>query len=90
MNKARRKELQKAVDKLESLSELFYDVKDIVETCKNEEEEYRDSIPENLQGSDKYAMADEACDQLDQSYEYLEEIEEKINDIVSSIENAME
>lgn len=90
MNNARRKELNKAIDILNSFSEKIYDAKDIVETCKDEEEEYRDSIPENLQGSDRYASSDEACDNLEQAYDYLEEVEEKINDIISSLENAAE
>ena len=42
MNKVRRKNLQSIVDKLE---ELMADV----ETLQEEEEGYRDSIPENMQ-----------------------------------------
>ena len=90
MNKARRKELNKAIEILEGFADKIYDAKDIVETCKDEEEEYRDNMPENLQGSDKYSLAYEACDNLEQAYDYLEEVEEKINDIISSIENAAE
>lgn len=90
MNNARRKELNKAIEILNTFSEKIYDAKDIVETCKDEEEEYRDNMPENLQGSEKYSLADEACDNLEQAYEYLEEMEEKVNEIISSIENATE
>lgn len=90
MNNARRKELNKAIEILNTFSEKIYDAKDIVETCKDEEEEYRDNMPENLQGSEKYSLADEACDNLAQAYEYLEEMEEKVDEIISSIENATE
>lgn len=90
MNNTRRKELNKAIEILNKLADKIYDAKDIVETCKDDEEEYRYSIPYDLQGSDRYAQSDEACDNLEQAYDYLEEVEEKINDIISSIENAAE
>lgn len=90
MNKQRREELSKVVEMLNSLSSILYDATDIVESCKNDEEEYRDNMPENLQGSDKYSMADEACDCLDNALDSLSEVTDTINDIIESIENAME
>ena len=44
MNKLRRKELQTIIDRIEEL-------KDSLETIMSDEEEYRDNMPENLQGS---------------------------------------
>lgn len=41
MNKARRKSLQEVIDKLEGLM-------GDVESLQEEEEEYRDNIPENM------------------------------------------
>lgn len=90
MNNARRKELNKAIEILNTLSAQIYDAKDIVETCRDEEEEYRDNMPENLQGSVKYEMAEIACERLDEAYDYLEEVEEKIDEILSNIEEASE
>ena len=69
MNKVRRKNLQSIIDRLE-------DIKADLEEITYEEEEYRDNIPENLQGSEKYERADEACDSL--------------NDAADSITTAME
>lgn len=57
MNKIRRKNLQTIIDRLE-------DIKADLEEITYEEEEYRDNIPENLQSSEKYERADEACDNL--------------------------
>lgn len=51
MNKIRRKELQSVIDQLEEL-------KDSLETLMSEEEEYRDNMPENLQGSVRYEAAE--------------------------------
>lgn len=53
MNKARRKELSRAV-------ELLEEAQSIIESCRDEEEEYMDNMPENLQESEKYYVAEEA------------------------------
>lgn len=66
MNKARRKEL-------EELYDIIYEAKDRLETLHDEEEEYRDNIPENLQGSERYERAEEAVDALDSAMSSLEE-----------------
>ena len=66
MNNLRRKEIQGIIDRLEELQSDL-------ETLKYEEEEYRDNIPENLQGSERYEKADEACDNLNSAFYSLEE-----------------
>lgn len=67
MNKARRKNIQDVVDQLEEL-------KSALEGIQSEEEEYRDNIPENLQGSERYEKADEACDALGEAVDGLEDV----------------
>ena len=67
MNKARRKNIQDVVDQLEEL-------KSALEGIQGEEEEYRDNIPENLQGSERYEKSDEACDTLSGAVDGLEDI----------------
>lgn len=76
MNKVRRKNLQSIIDRLE-------DIKADLEEITYEEEEYRDNIPENLQGSEKYERADEACDSLNDAAHTL-------NEVIDSITTAME
>lgn len=66
MNKARRKEL-------EELYDIIFEAKDRLEMLHDEEEEYRDNIPENLQGSERYERAEEAVDALDSAMSSLEE-----------------
>ena len=66
MNKLRRTNLEKVIRSIEdAMSEL--------ECLKEEEEEYRDNMPENLQGSERYERADEACDNLYSAVSSLEE-----------------
>lgn len=67
MNKERRKNIQDVVEQLEGL-------KTTLEELQGEEEEYRDNIPENLQGSERYEKADEACDALNDAVNSLEDI----------------
>lgn len=66
MNKVRRKELQEIYD-------IISEVKERLETVHDEEEEYKDNIPENLQGSERYERAEAAVDALDSAVSSLEE-----------------
>lgn len=75
MNKQRRKQL-------EEVSELIENAKCILEELRDEETEYRDNIPENLQGSEKYEKADCACDSLDNAVDNLDEAINNINEAV--------
>lgn len=76
MNKMRRKQLDEVIAKIEEAKELL-------EVLQEEEEEYRDNMPENLQGSEKYERADEAVDNMSSAVDALEEA-------ISYIESAQE
>jgi len=75
MNRPRRKELDALVERINLIREDL-------ECVMNDEEEYRDNIPENLQESEKYTKSDEACDSLQAAIDQLEEA-------VSSIDSAI-
>lgn len=69
MNKTRRKAIEALLDRLEELQsdlEAIYD----------EEYEYLDNIPENLQGSERYETAEAAVENLDNA---LSNIQEALN-----------
>ena len=74
MNNVRRKARNEIAAQVEELMSAL-------ESLKDEEEEYRDNIPENLQGSERYDKADAACINLDSAYSGLE-------DVLSYIEEA--
>ncbi len=76
MNKVRRKSIQDVASQLETL-------KSELEGLQGEEEEYRDNIPENLQGSARYEAADEACDTLGEAADGL-------GDIITSLDELSE
>ena len=76
MNKARRKALDEVISKIEEAKELL-------ENLQAEEEEYRDNMPENLRGSERYEAADAAVDNMSSAVDALDEA-------ISSIESAQE
>jgi hypothetical protein len=51
------------------------DARQIVEELKEEMEQWRDSIPENLQSGDKYSQVDDCCTNLDDLHSNLEQCE---------------
>ena len=76
MNKTRRKEINRAYS-------LIYEVNEILERVAEEEREYLDTLPENLQGGEKAHRAEAAADALDEAVSSLEEV-------LSSCETAIE
>lgn len=74
MNNYRRKELNALLSTIE-------EVKDALEALKEEEEEYRDNMPENLWGSERYDKAEAAVSSLEEAISSLE-------DAISGIEVA--
>lgn len=99
MNKLRRKELYKLINKLSAIKnqEDLSDCIDILEAIKSDEEEYYDNAPENLQYSARYEASQEAIDNMDEALNYLndaliceedDEMQEYIDYAVSAIEDA--
>ena len=64
MNKLRRKSLQEIFDKLSDLREE-------IESIKDEEDESRENMPENLQGSERYEQSETASYNMDEAMEYI-------------------
>lgn len=58
MNKLRRKALNELKDQLENIMLQLEDI-------QSEKEDYRDNMPENLQGSERYDRADEAASNIE-------------------------
>ncbi|MBQ9227578.1 MAG: hypothetical protein IJ168_02000 [Eubacterium sp.] len=75
MNNPRRKKLN---DIIAALNEL----KEYLEAMMEEEEAYRDNIPENLQGSERFEKSDEACDALSYALDSIDEVIENIKNAV--------
>ena len=76
MNRIRRKALQDLADKIAAIQEEL-------DALGTEEAEYRDNMPENFYGSERYEKADAACDCLGAAYDSLQEA---IDSIAEAIE----
>lgn len=75
MNKARRKEIDKAVA-------LIQEAKDILESTAEEEQEYYDNMPENMQSGEKGERAQSAAESLQEA---VGNLDEAINNLETSL-----
>lgn len=103
MNKIRRKEIYSIIkqlnDVLQKLKEgnvqYFLDnidsIMDAIECVLDEEEDYQDRVPENLQSGWRYEESENASDNLRSALDELEEIDEDdgAKDIMSNVSNAI-
>ena len=75
MNNKRRKELRKAVD-------MLRDASSIVADAGQEEEDYAENMPENMQDGDKYERAMEVVDILSDAEDLIDEAIGKIEEAI--------
>ena len=74
MNKVRRTQIQRVSD---SISNIIAEI----ETIRDEEDEARESMPENLVGSERYETREVASDTLQDTIDLLEESVERLSEI---------
>ena len=88
MNKQRRRTIYEINTRVEALQGEMESLLDDIQAVIDEETEYRDNIPENMQGGVRYEMADSACDSLQSAYDTLESAKDNLDDVTSSLEEA--
>lgn len=74
MNKMRRKELNRA-------AEMLREAYSIIESCKDEEQDAYDNLPESFQYGDKGDEMQEYIDQMDEAMESIDEAADTIEEI---------
>ena len=74
MNKVRRTQIQRVSD---SISNIIAEI----ETIRDEEDEARESMPENLVGSERQETSEVASDTLQDTIDLLEESVERLSEI---------
>jgi hypothetical protein len=96
MNKFRRKEIYVIIRRLLSViqkgecdKDVLIDILADIEYIQNEEEDYRDNIPENMQGGSRYERSDEACDNMSYACDYIGEATDS-DDWVDYLKKAIE
>lgn len=75
MNKARRNELQKALD-------LLGEAKGIIEQCRDEEQDAFDNLPEGLQSSERGEQMEEYISIMEEACDNLEDVESNIEEML--------
>lgn len=63
-----------------------------LESILNDEQDYLDNIPENLQGSERYEVAEAAVDNLETAMSAIEDIISNVDtdELIDSLNSAME
>lgn len=75
MNKLRRKALDALIERIDDIySEL--------EALADEERDYRDNMPENLQNSERYETADNAVSSLEDALDNLDSAKSSIEEAI--------
>lgn len=75
LNNTRRKKLQEIYD-------IISDAKEQLEILYDEEETYKDSIPENLQNSERYEKAEYAINNIDYAISSLDDALDNIEETI--------
>ena len=76
MNKARRKELERAQDLFLQAQELASQAKEILEQCRDDEQEYYDNMIEAFQNGEKGDNAQSAISAMEDAIGILENLDE--------------
>lgn len=88
MNNARRKAIAEVLRKVGNVKGEIEAIMYEIEYIKGEEEEYKDNIPENLQGGEKYEVAEAAVGNLEDAYNGLDDVMGLLEDVESYLDEA--
>lgn len=97
MNKQRRKNIGKTIELLaearglmEEANAKAAEAKEMLETAKDEESEYKDNMPESMQNGDKGSMADEAIDNLETADSAMESAVDTLDEAIGNIQDVID
>jgi hypothetical protein len=79
MNKDRRKALAGAVELVGKIEADIEEAKSLIETARDEEQDYFDNMPEAFQQGDKGEAAQNAISELDEAVSQLEAAIDHVN-----------
>lgn len=88
MNNIRRKEIREIMEQLYEAEAKLVDAYDWIIQVNEQEEEYRDNIPENLLGSVRYEASEEASNYMEYATDALEGLADSIIDAIEYLEGA--
>lgn len=96
MNIQRRKTINEISSQLGNLEidwDALHDIKAKIESVRDEEEEYFDNMPENLQQSERGEASEQAKDELAEAIDNLDQLIDAIpliDEVMNNLDNASE
>lgn len=90
MNKQRRANIQKTIELLDKYKSDAEKIESSIKTLLETEEQHRDNIPAEPRYEHLIEKADCACDYIGAAGEYMEESKSFIDDVINSLQKAME
>ena len=97
MNKGRRKLIGTATSLLseargliEEASAKAAEANELLETARDEEQEYKDNMPENMQDGEKGSMADSAIDNLENAASAANSLVDELETSVSELQTIID
>lgn len=89
MNAKRRKEIGKILNKInERIMATTDEIQIDIDNIRTEELEVVENVPENLQGTERYEMAEQAVDYLNDAYDAFEDAVINLQNAMSALEAA--
>ena len=90
MNNERRKEIDRLMERVNSLLSDLSEIKDSIENVRDEEQEYLDNLPENMVDGERAEKAQAAIDAIEEALGSLDDSETSLEGINTSLETAKE
>ena len=90
MNNERRKEIDRLMERVNSLLSDLSEIKDSIENVRDEEQEYLDNLPENMADGERAEKAQAAIDAIEEALSGLDDSEMSLEGINTSLETAKE
>ena len=88
MNESRRKNLRKVIKTLREMQdETLCPLNELLDEMASEEEETRDSMPENLQGSERYEASEEASEFIEDALSAMSDMMDNIESVIEALES---
>lgn len=88
MNKERRKEIAGIIADIEALHGTIDDLRERVESVRDEEQEFFDNMPESLQQGERGQVAEAAVSALDDALSALESVD--AHEMIGNLNTAQE
>lgn len=86
MNKERRKQIDVVIEAINDFQNSFEELQQAIEEIRDEEQEYLDNIPENLQSSERYELAEDAVNNLESAVDWFDNVD--VEELTSLLEEA--